>query len=1188
MKCLRCGKSITESYSHNKAEFPLCIRCQIHEGRMLIKENEEEFGNLSNLPKLSGEEAFDKETFYNILINFIAMKGSTATIVFSPLGLNRKVVFNDKTDLANTRFETYIDLLNVPATIEETQDGYTIVADTSELEFTEEDVDAFVNDLVEADKEVVDESANTIDDLNDELNNLMSSIVEELANAEFGDALDLERAKEEYMHKAEKIIYATTAPVSLTSVGEVINQFREMVKLAIAKYPEYQEYTPVNFFSTVTEAMLEEDQRDWDIEDANERLNSLIKDIREAIKLERESGCDDKEVKRIIKSSKKGFIRRLTLILDKSHLNQEDEAEARKAIEYMLDTLEVPEGKVEVIKSTKVEESLDDSNLTVYNASTHNLSNVSIENSKELGIHCGTLEAAKEVKESKNYSTLNKVTLSGVNAFSIDADMSGLWSSAHLIHYLSFLSDEEKQELRQKLSDSAFDKYGDEKSIAYSKVFRELILSKGYNTIEYINDAEDKGSKSYIILDTSIIKNVEPVDDEPTDPDNDYDEEEEYLDRTYHDYSEDELRGMSAFGNSDDLEESVEGDQAAMDYIDSKNDNYEKDKEAERQAKVELAKNGIVSEGSENIAYHSTKTSEALEDILTNGFKGDSVFFSSDRFDAEGYGSYTVVVNNLDSLNIYSLSSDELSKINETSDDIKQTKEYDGIKYRYSSNHPYNYEIFNISALNALERYNPDNSPLEKSIDQKTVSEDIALRTDDIIVDMYYGDSIESADNITVFFNDADASYWGNIYKNGVVIGDYSANSDEAIRNTFAHLLKDDTNNTPVELISVEIEFAEGTDKFPIRKEFIHKPFLISEIEQLNNILRNANQAVASQRDKGQMYRGYYKVYFDWKCKVNDRQEQTFHIGRIDLDGKDTSEVEISQEDINNIKGYIENHYKKVDEGFRVWGEEDIENQQALSSIANVIKKFFKDNDISYESIDYDIHDLGPMIEITGVEDVEEVSELLEDIFGFDVEYEDNLIQINTTQEYEDESGWLKQRVDRSYLDEGVARDYLGDYYITISPANSRKLETLSKEEFDKFAEDIRSKFDCISSVHTDMIDVKNQPEEKEELSKLSKQITLFIKSYFSSDKQVKECQSSVKESFADDDAFDLVIDDTDIVEHDDGFNSFKIYTDLIDYEKDSAVYVDFVDHPGYEGEYIMTHLDEETDLITLAVIDLT
>lgn len=46
-----------------------------------------------------------------------------------------------------------------------------------------------------------------------------------------------------------------------------------------------------------------------------------------------------------------------------------------------------------------------------------------------------------------------------------------------------------------------------------------------------------------------------------------------------------------------DIDESVEGDKIAQDNIDSKNANFEKDKETDRKVKVELAKNGVVDEG---------------------------------------------------------------------------------------------------------------------------------------------------------------------------------------------------------------------------------------------------------------------------------------------------------------------------------------------------------------------------------------------------------------------------------------------------------------------------------------------------------------------------------------------------------------------------------------------------------------
>lgn len=354
MRCLRCGQMITESYSHNKAEHPLCIRCMIKEGKALIKENEEEFGNLSNLPKLNGEQTFERDTFIDILNNFIALEGCKATLLFSPTSIKKDVVFNNKTDLANTRFETYIELLNCPASIEETQDGYTIVVDTSELEFTEEDIDAFVNDLVQSDVEVVEESASTIDELNDELNKVMREFVAEVNDDEQEyDWQDLEGIQNAYFDKIEKVIFSTTAEVSLQSIEEVVNAVRDEMESIMNKYPEYSEYQNRNYFGTVTEAMLEDAQYDMDIEDANDRLNSLIKDMREYVKAERESGCPDKEIIRLIKSPKKGFNRQLTLILDRSHLNQEDESKARKAIENMMNTLEFKDSNILESKNFK-------------------------------------------------------------------------------------------------------------------------------------------------------------------------------------------------------------------------------------------------------------------------------------------------------------------------------------------------------------------------------------------------------------------------------------------------------------------------------------------------------------------------------------------------------------------------------------------------------------------------------------------------------------------------------------------------------------------------------------------------------------------------------------------------------------------------------------------------------------------
>lgn len=69
-----------------------------------------------------------------------------------------------------------------------------------------------------------------------------------------------------------------------------------------------------------------------------------------------------------------------------------------------------------------------------------------------------------------------------------------------------------------------------------------------------------------------------------------------------------EVHGRWVVEINDKIEESVEGDKIAQDYIDSKNANYEADKQADRETKVELAKQGIT-ESLEDI------TKEKVEEI---------------------------------------------------------------------------------------------------------------------------------------------------------------------------------------------------------------------------------------------------------------------------------------------------------------------------------------------------------------------------------------------------------------------------------------------------------------------------------------------------------------------------------------------------------------------------------------------
>lgn len=104
-------------------------------------------------------------------------------------------------------------------------------------------------------------------------------------------------------------------------------------------------------------------------------------------------------------------------------------------------------------------------------------------------------------------------------------------------------------------------------------------------------------------------------------------------------------------------------------------------------------------------------------------------------------------------------------------------------------------------------------------------------------------------------------------------------------------------------------------------------------------------------------------------------------------------------------------------EDLRGWGDEEIANQNALSSIAEAIKQSFNEAGITYGAFDFDIFDTGSTICIQGVENPQEVIEFLEENFEFPVVDEgENYVVIDTIQEYEDEDGKVQTRINTNYL----------------------------------------------------------------------------------------------------------------------------------------------------------------------------
>lgn len=58
-----------------------------------------------------------------------------------------------------------------------------------------------------------------------------------------------------------------------------------------------------------------------------------------------------------------------------------------------------------------------------------------------------------------------------------------------------------------------------------------------------------------------------------------------------------------------------------------------------------------------------------------------------------------------------------------------------------------------------------------------------------IQIDMWYDNKPTEADKIDITFNDLDARYRGNIYKQGQIIGDYTCTDSTLLEKVFPQLV---------------------------------------------------------------------------------------------------------------------------------------------------------------------------------------------------------------------------------------------------------------------------------------------------------------------------------------------------------------------------------------------------------------
>lgn len=57
-----------------------------------------------------------------------------------------------------------------------------------------------------------------------------------------------------------------------------------------------------------------------------------------------------------------------------------------------------------------------------------------------------------------------------------------------------------------------------------------------------------------------------------------------------------------------------------------------------------------------------------------------------------------------------------------------------------------------------------------------------------IIIDLWYGDTLQECDGLTCSFSDCDCVYRGNIIKNGQFVGDYTAGEFQSIEKLYRRM----------------------------------------------------------------------------------------------------------------------------------------------------------------------------------------------------------------------------------------------------------------------------------------------------------------------------------------------------------------------------------------------------------------
>ena len=163
----------------------------------------------------------------------------------------------------------------------------------------------------------------------------------------------------------------------------------------------------------------------------------------------------------------------------------------------------------------KLEESANDTSITVYNVSGKPQIPLNFNNFKEIGLHCGTYETVKILLDGKYYFSekpyfIYKIDLNLSHSMPIE-DLND-WGSLEAVTALlnEFGYDEEEIE---EVIESLRQKNADRKQ--YSSFCRKLCLENNVDVLEYVNEAEfsNENNKpmSYCVLSKNAINSIEEI-----------------------------------------------------------------------------------------------------------------------------------------------------------------------------------------------------------------------------------------------------------------------------------------------------------------------------------------------------------------------------------------------------------------------------------------------------------------------------------------------------------------------------------------------------------------------------------------------------------------------------------------------------------------------------------------------------